>query len=187
MNWTFLSCKTLFWFILIYDCGLTLIYDCGLYLPCLNFDRTMNWFSIPVNIYFAIVATIVCISSGEPNFSAWFLTCPFSSTFLAKTLFDLWLIYDCGLFSCNVCSIDDLIQYSREHLFHNRCDHCLHFERWTKHKVELNKYCPVILERSFERWFEPLTLLTWCNIPVNLMTWTVIPEQTNDLFDRSLN
>ena len=71
MNWTFLSCKKLcliyVWFMIV---------DL---LHCLNFDRTMNWFSIPANIYFAIVATIVCISSGEPKFSTWFLTCTFSS------------------------------------------------------------------------------------------------------------
>ena len=97
-NWTFctwfltcpfwfeLSCKTL--------SDLCLIYDCGLIL----FER---WFSIPANIYFAIVATIVWIVDSNWTFCTWFLTCPFWFELSCKTLSDLCLIYDCGLVVCS--------------------------------------------------------------------------------------
>ena len=63
-------------------------------------------------------------------------------------IYDLWLwTYFLALFE--FCSIDEL----------NHRVHCLNFERWTKHNLELlfpRNYWTVIPERTFERWFEPI-------------------------------
>ena len=81
---------------------LCLIYDCGLIsLHCLNFDRTMNWFRIPANIYFAI----------ELTFSVWFLTCPF---YKWNELFFLhnfvWFMFDLWLWTCGNANVWILIE-----------------------------------------------------------------------------
>ena len=137
----------------------------------LNFWLTMIWFSVPASIYFdrwneSVFLRALFKLLIRAEIAIWFLTCPFSSenelNFSFLQMIDVCLIYDCGLVELQMFefwSSDELIQYSREHFFRNRRDPCLHFERWTEHKLELlfpRNYWPVILERSFERWFEPL-------------------------------
>ena len=145
--------------------------------------------------------------------SIWFLTCTFSSVnelnfYFCKSLFDLCLIYDCGLIFLQMFefwSNDELIQYSREHLFRNRRHHCLNFQRWTKClkswlelkfsfwtviPVDLNRYSwtnePLSERMHFDRWLDQsmnwhFLLNFWTDIPAECiwsMTWTVIPERT---------
>ena len=120
--------------------------------PCkwLNFDRTMNWFSIPPNIVwmsidemnrYSCTHCLNCWLELKFPFDFWLalLVLKMIWTFSpendlnfssCKSLFDLCLIYDGGLISLHC-----LIFWTNDELTHR--DHWLNFQRWSKCWLEL--------------------------------------------------
>ena len=178
--------------------------------PCkwLNFDRTMNWISIPANIvWMSIDEMIQCLNYGwwlELIFSFWSVVW----TFL---LFDLWLstwtVISVQLFDRWFCSIvpakllnryswvivwiliDELNQYSREivDLYRYSWANVWIFYRWFDPIFPWNcwlertfEFSSMNLKRMFEFW-SIIELIQYSRDNFGLiwlLTWTVIPERT---------